>query len=281
MKKKDLKGFLAVALTIALVAATPFTALADTYTYANGGAFTDKNTLTWIANDGTVTTFGRGPVFSDVHPDITDPEYYLKGYYEQDGGSWDVPYHRDASTYNDALAQELKAFVHSFDWIRSDELTRATKVYERIANGQHGNVYAYPENISGFPLLMKGKGQCRNFSGEFRYLAKFVGLECETYDPFDMHQACLIKISGQWFATDPTAGDAQLPFLSNVITYPVDYETEVNRYAKETKAEREKSYIENPDSWVTRIDMMDRQLMAGEITEGQYDEMYAALIAEK
>lgn len=278
MKTKLFRRFTATALAMIFMTALPLTASADTNTYANGGAFTDKNTLTWTANDGTVTTYGRGPVFSDVHPDITDPEYYLKGYYEQEGGSWDAPYHRDSSTYNDALAQELKAFVHSFDWIHSDELTRATMVHDRIANGHYGNVYASAENISGFPLLMKGKGQCGDFSGEFKYLAKFVGLECETYAPFYMHQACLIKISGQWFATDPTGAS---PFLSNAKTHPVDYETEVNRYAKEAEAEREKSYIENPDSWATRIDMMDRQLMAGEITEAQYDEMYTALIAEK
>lgn len=39
------------------------------------GQFTDWNTLTWTANDGTETTFGRGPKFSDIHPDVCD-EYF-------------------------------------------------------------------------------------------------------------------------------------------------------------------------------------------------------------
>ncbi|WP_368373871.1 hypothetical protein, partial [[Clostridium] symbiosum] len=60
------------------------------------------------------------------------------------------------------------------------------------------------------------KGVCGDFSEEFQYLAKFVGLECEVYTPSYLHQACLLKINGQWFATDPTGTD---PFLSNGKTY--------------------------------------------------------------
>lgn len=235
----------------------------------NGGQFTDWNTLTWTANDGTETTFGRGPKFSDIHPDVTDPEYFLKGYYQQEGGYWDSPYHREASTYNDPLANELKAFVHSFDWLNSDELTRANMVHDRISNGYHGNTYEH--SAEAFTVLMTGKGICGDFSEEFQYLAKFVGLECEVYTPSYLHQACLVKINGQWFATDPTS---TLPFLSNAKTYPVAYETEKNRYDKELDAKWDAYFKENPGSMTEKIFRADQQLASGEITREQYDAMW-------
>lgn len=272
--KKIVSMFTTTIISAALLISTPFTAIAgQPNTGINGGQFTDWNTLTWTANDGTETTFGRGPKFSDIHPDVTDPEYFLKGYYQQEGGYWDSPYHREASTYNEPLANELKAFVHSFDWLNSDELTRANMVHDRISNGYHGNTYEH--SAEAFTVLMTGKGVCGDFSEEFQYLAKFVGLECEVYTPSYLHQACLVKINGHWFATDPTS---TLPFLSNAKTYPVDYETEKNRYDKESDAEWDAYKKENPDSWAVKINEMDRQLAAGEITDQQYDEMYTALL---
>ena len=253
-------------LTAALFVSTPLVTMAgQPNTGINGGQFTDWNTLTWTANDGTETTFGRGPKFSDIHPDVTDPEYFLKGYYQQKGGYWDSPYHREASTYNEPLANELKAFVHSFDWLNSDELTRANMVHDRISNGYHGNTYEH--SAEAFTVLMTGKGICGDFSEEFQYLAKFVGLECEVYTPSYLHQACLVKINGQWFATDPTS---TLPFLSNAKTYPVDYETEKNRYALESASEREKYNAENPDSLVTIIDLTNQKTAAGLISEADW-----------
>lgn len=226
--------------------------------YANGGYCSDVNNLTWTFDDGTVITYGRGSRFCDMHSEITDPEYYLKA----------------VSYYPDEVFQELQKFVNSFDWIHSDELTRAIMVHNRIANGYHGNVYASPENIS-FPVLMREKGQCRDFSSEFTDLAHFVGLECETYTPSYLHQACLIKINGQWFATDPTSG---LPFLSNSNIHPVDYETEYHRWEREEGERWDVYRSENPDSWATRIDEMNKQLATGVITEEQYDIMYEKLI---
>jgi len=32
----------------------------------------------YIWEDGTKTVLSGGPLFSEVHPEITDPEYYLK-----------------------------------------------------------------------------------------------------------------------------------------------------------------------------------------------------------
>ena len=270
MKKQFLnKCVIAIITAIILTMPSTIVMASQPNTGINGGQFTDWNTLTWTANDGTETTFGRGPKFSDIHPDVTDPEYFLKGYYQQEGGYWDSPYHREASTYNEPLANELKAFVHSFDWLNSDELTRANMVHDRISNGYHGNTYEH--SAEAFTVLMTGKGICGDFSEEFQYLAKFVGLECEVYTPSYLHQACLVKINGQWFATDPTS---TLPFLSNAKTYPVDYETEKNRYDKELDAKWDAYFKENPGSMTEKIFRADQQLASGEITREQYDAMW-------
>ena len=270
MKKQFLnKCVIAIITAIMLTMPSTIVMAGQPNTGINGGQFTDWNTLTWTANDGTETTFGRGPKFSDIHPDVTDPEYFLKGYYQQEGGYCDSPYHREASTYNDPLANELKAFVHSFDWLNSDELTRANMVHDRISNGYHGNTYEH--SAEAFTVLMTGKGICGDFSEEFQYLAKFVGLECEVYTPSYLHQACLVKINGQWFATDPTS---TLPFLSNAKTYPVAYETEKNRYDKELDAKWDAYFKENPGSMTEKIFRADQQLASGEITREQYDAMW-------
>lgn len=258
MKKRMIDRVLSVGLAMVMMVALPLTSFAEPNEGVNGGKFTDQNNLTWTANDGTVTTYGRGPKFSDVHPDITDPEYFLKKQEIEEA-------------YAPEVVAELKVFVNSFDWINSDELMRASMVYNRIANGCHGNTYEYPGS-SWYPVLMTGKGQCRDFSGEFKNLANFVGLECEVYTPSYLHQACLIKISGQWFALDPTDGIGI--FVSNGNMYPVDYETEYNRYDNELEAKWKAEYVANPEDPNAKANMMYLKLAAGEITVEEYNAMW-------
>lgn len=264
MKRRGIKRMLAAAMTVVLTAALPFVAFAEVGmrwvnedgTNTNGGYFSDTENLTWTANDGTVSTYGRGTKFSDVRPDVTDLEYFLKEANLLESG-----------TYAPEIVAELRAFVNSFDWIHSDELTRAKMVHDRVSNGHHGNVYKYPEG-SWYSVLMTGTGQCGDFSGEFKSLAKFVGLECEVYTPSDMHQACLLKISGQWFAIDPTASN---PFFSNDKMHPVDYETEYYRWGKEMHAKAAAEYAANPNDLAARIYLLNNQLAEGEITREQYE----------
>lgn len=280
MKKSNQENFITIitttVLTTALLVVIPLVAMAgQPNTGINGGQFTDFNTLTWTNNDGTDMTYGRGPVFSEVHPEITDPEYYLKEYYLYPGddktqnskGEWK---HNDP--YN--ALEDLRNFVNSFDWIHADELTRAENVFKRIANGQNGNVYdtgGVSTYEGGYRILRTGIGICENFSDEFCGLAQFVGLECKTYTPSKAHQSCLLKINGQWFAVDPTSGT---PMYSNNTTYPVDYETEKNRYALESDAEWDAYLKENPNSSLEQqFDMMDR-LANGEITLDEYNAMW-------
>lgn len=275
MKMK--KRLVACLLAAGMALSGAGTALADN-TYSNGGYFSDPNTLTWEWNDGTVVTYGRGPVFSDVHPEITDSEYYLKEL-TQYPGETGVVYNSQGNPkadYSDEIVAELRKFVNSFDWIHSDELTRAEMAFNRIANGFSGNYYEMPSR-QGWGVLMDGHGQCRDFSEEFAKLCSYVGLECVTYTPSDNHQACLLKIGNQWYAVDPTSG-AQ--FHSNATTHPVDYETELHRYENEAKAEEEKFIQENPDNPVALIMQWNQQLIAGEITLDEYNVRYNALMEQ-
>ena len=46
--------------------------------YANGGYWSNQDTMEWTLQNGTAEVYGRGPVFSELHPEITDPEHYLE-----------------------------------------------------------------------------------------------------------------------------------------------------------------------------------------------------------
>lgn len=266
MKMK--KRLVACLLAAGMVLSGAGTALADN-TYSNGGYFSDPNTLTWEWNDGTVVTYGRGPVFSDVHPEITDPEYYLKEL-TQYPGETGVVYNSQGNPkadYSDEAVAELQKFVNSFDWIHSDELTRAEMVFNRIANGFSGNYYKASMNPN-WCVLLEGHGVCKDFAEEFATMCRIVGLECVTYTPSYMHEACLLKIGNQWYAVDPTSG-AQ--FYSDITTHPVDYETELHRYENEMNAKVaavEAGENTNPNDIAYALTM---KLAKGEITSEEYN----------
>ena len=90
---------------------------------------------------------GGGFIFSDQRPEITDPEYYLKEWYNspQEGeqsilnahGEYKTPY----NNYMDEAYPLLQEFLHSFDWIHADEYTRYQKAFERVGAAYHGNIY--------------------------------------------------------------------------------------------------------------------------------------------
>lgn len=275
MKMK--KRLMACLLAAGMALSGTGTALADN-TYSNGGYFSDPNTLTWEWNDGTVVTYGRGTVFSDVHPEITDPEYYLKEL-TQYPGETGVVYNSQGNpkaNYSDEAVRELQKFVNSFDWIHSDELTRAETVFNRIANGFSGNYYKASMNPN-WCVLLEGHGVCKDFAEEFATMCRIVGLECVTYTPSYLHEACLLKIGNQWYAVDPTSG-AQ--FYSDITTHPVDYETELHRYENEAKAEREQFMQENPDDPTVQLMIWNQQLSAGEITLDEFNARYNALVEQ-
>lgn len=257
--------------TISILCSSFGTAMADA-DYQNGGHYTDRENLTWTTNEGQTLVIGRGPIYADEHPEITDLEYLLKEavrYPEETGTVVLNSQGQPKDNYDAAIVAELREFVTSFDWIHSDELTRAQKVHDRIANGSNGNFYQEPNG--SFSVLMNGYGMCGDFSEEFAKLCEYVGLECVLYTPSEKHQACLLKIGEQWLATDPTGGD---PFISNGKTHPVDFETEYHRYEKEAAAKAQQFIDENPDNPAAILMEMNRQLAIGEITEEEYDAKY-------
>lgn len=255
MEKQRVKQRLPVILAGIFSAAVSMTALADN-NGVNGGTWTDGENLTWETNDGTVTTFGRGPVFADEHPEITDPEYFLK----------------EPITYPVEVLQELRKFVSSFDWIHSDELTRVQMVHDRISNGcgpDNRNRYELDIDTPHFSVLLNGKGICKDFAAEFANLCKYVGVECVTYEPSFLHEACLVKIGDQWLATDPT--DSTPFFLSNGKTYPVDFETEYNRYANEVQTEIDEADAGLTDDLQSLGLALTFKMTSGEITAEEYE----------
>lgn len=275
--KRIYKSIIATVMAMATLTATVFPAYAAQFgnVLDGNGIWSDTNNLTWTFNNGGSVTIGRGPVFSNVHPEITDPEYFLKesilypgetiGAKNSAGG-----YKAD---YSEALPL-LQEFVNSFDWIHSDELTRLQKVFERIANGQSGNTEGSPV-ASSFPVLQYGKGVCMSFASDFQRLASYVGLESVTYDQSAVHVACLVKINGQWITVDPYVNS---PLFNNLRTVPVDYETEYNRYANEVNSSQ---WYQDQKEEFARADELKRRWEAGELTEEEYLRLLYPYLSEE
>lgn len=47
------------------------------YALGYGGYWKEIENLTWVSESGESTTFGRGPKYSDLYPEATDPEFIL------------------------------------------------------------------------------------------------------------------------------------------------------------------------------------------------------------
>lgn len=223
---------------------------------ADGGQWINSDNLTWKSKEGEIVVIGRGPKYSDRHPEVTDREYILKDtvWYlngaefmdYDDPNYWSSKGERKLLIHYADEYERLRTFVNSFDWIHSDELTRMTKVWEYVANGVNGNKYGTPsrDGYVIFPLLEQKVGVCSDFAEAYCGLAKLIGLECVTYKPAVNHEACLVKVNGQWLTIDPTSGWS---VLSDV--YPVDYETEYNRGEKEFRESDTWKKLQEEKSW--------------------------------
>lgn len=222
----------------------------------NGGWWSDRNmdNLTWTYEDdptgipdGTTLVLGRGNIFATQHPEVTDPEYCLKQvvfYPGEDRMQFDENGNQLKRDVSDEALQELQKFVNSFDWIHSDELTRAQAVWNRVACNNKDRVYGIPDHSRGvLPIIQNGVGKCGDYSEEFQLVARSVGLECELYIPSFLHQACMIKIGDQWLTIDPTqggvngSGEGTGAFLNSMFT-PVDFETEYYSYDRSGLAKK-------------------------------------------
>jgi len=264
MKKKRLAAF---ALVSALMVGNVSTTFAATFgsigDSAAKGTWSDTNNLTWTWWDGSGSVvIGAGSVFSDVHPEITDPEYFLKENICYPGESVGVlnSQGKPKADYTEGTLPLLQEFVNSFDWIHLDEVTRLKMVYDRLANGKNGNTTERGGALVSFSVLEDKKGNCGNYSSDFARLCNYVGLECVSYTPAYMHTACLVKINNQWITVDPYAGTG---LFDNGLTVPVDFEIEFNRHDNETR---------NSAEFKAVMDMAEaaRKARAGEITWTEY-----------
>ncbi len=187
-------------------------------------------------------TMGSGYVFSEQHPEITDPEYFLKEWYNyphegEQGiltkeGTYKTPY----NNHMDEAFPLLQEFVHSFDWIHADEYTRYQKAFERIGAAYHGNVYdtdaGYNRSRERWLVLRSGHGMCEQFSNELAELCKLIGVQCEAYQSSAYHKRCLVKIGETWYVVDPTNNGYKN-------CKAVDYSAEKDRYKNEYFASEE------------------------------------------
>ena len=209
---------------------------------------------------------GSGAIFSDQHPKITDPEYYLKEWYNspQEGeqsilnahGEYKTPY----NNYMDEAYPLLQEFLHSFDWIHADEYTRYQKVFERVGAAYHGNVYdadaGYNRSKERWLVLRTGHGMCEQFSNELAELCKLVGVRCEAYQSSAYHKRCLVQIGEIWYVVDPTNNGVKN-------CKAVDYAAERDRYKNEYFASEEAQKLQE------QLDMGEKA-QKGEITWREY-----------
>ena len=277
-KKVTNKSGYTAMLTAAMIAAGGFSAYAGNRG-THGGEWKDTECLRWEWQNGEISSFGNGSVFSEQHPEITVREYYLKELVRYPGErnpAWNEKGEPKAN-YSDASVEELRRFVNGVDWIHADEKTRLLYVHDRIANGEGGfnqNHYGSPDGTKNFPVLEGGMGVCRDFAEEFQFLCRLVGLECVTYTPEYLHDACMVRIGGQWYATDPTSS---LPLFSNVKTYPVDFETEFYRYENQEREQRKKDYEAEPDSIANVLALTLTMRGEGSISDAAWEGIQAPL----
>lgn len=255
-------------MAVLLAGAGAFSALAAEG-YVNGGYWSNQDMMEWTLQDGTAKRYDRGAVFGELHPEITDPEHYLKEMFCLAGTNREGSQEKECLT--EAEIKQLEEFLHSFDWIHSDEVTRAEKIYDRIANGHSGNQYRMPDSSlrsSRFPILTGGFGVCENFADEYAGLASLTGLQCEAYDSDINHRACLLKIGERWFRVDPTSSSA---FFSNLSFCPVDYESEKKRVSAESEKKWNAYFKKHQDSRLKEDFLMMDRLAEGEITAEEYN----------
>lgn len=178
-KKTTNKSGCTAVLAAAMITAGGFSAYAGNQG-THGGEWKDTESLIWEWQNGEMSFYGNGSIFSEQHPEITDPEYYLKEAVRYPGEAnpgWNTKGEPKAN-YSWASLEELQKFVNSFDWLHSDEKTRLLYVHNRIANGEGGfnqNHYGSPEEAKDFPVLEGGVGVCRDFAEEFQFLCRIVG----------------------------------------------------------------------------------------------------------
>lgn len=234
------------------------------------GNWIDQANLTWQFENGETATIGTGPRFSDEHPDITDPEYYLKQWVLYPGEtSGTAPDGTMKSNYSADLPL-LQKYLQESDWIHKTEAERFWMIYDRLAVGHHGNKYAVSSSSIpySFSVFSEGEGICRNYAADIERLAKFVGLESVTDNSSEMHETALVKVNGQWLYVDGVVDTGSNPHELCYAVIPVDFDTEYRRYEREYFASDE---YKNHMAYMDEAKKLFDRFSAGELTYLEYE----------
>lgn len=137
----------------------------------------------------------------------------------------------DTSEAN-ALLNEVKSFMNSFDWRSASDLEKATRICNRIheasydhdaANEAQTTGWSESSSYGAYGCLVNGKAVCQGYTEAANLLAICVGLQ--TMGMGDVgHTYPLFLVDGIWLANEPTTQDKYFT-VANVYEYNPIYRT--------------------------------------------------------
>ena len=111
-----------------------------------------------------------------------------------------------------ALLNEVKSFMNSFDWRNASDLEKATRICNRIHKASYDNDAANEAATTGwsnslsygaYGCLVNGKAVCQGYTEAAGLLGYAVGLK--TFEMGDVgHTYPLFLVDGVWLANEPT-----------------------------------------------------------------------------
>lgn len=111
-----------------------------------------------------------------------------------------------------ALANEVKAFMNSFDWRNASDLEKATRICERIHRASYDHDAANEAQTTGwsdslsyteYGCLVNGKAVCQGYTGAANLLGLAVGLK--TFEMGDVgHTYPVFLVEDVWLGNEPT-----------------------------------------------------------------------------
>lgn len=121
--------------------------------------------------------------------------------------------HRTSGTPEvNALLNEVKGFMNSFDWRNASDLEKATRICNRIhkasydwdaANEATNTGWSESDSYGAYGCLVKGKAVCQGYTEAAILLGYAVGLK--TFEMGDIgHTYPLFLVDGIWLANEPT-----------------------------------------------------------------------------
>ena len=139
--------------------------------------------------------------------------------------------HKSSGTpESNALLNEVKEFMNSFDWRNASDLEKATRICNRIHQASYDHDAANEADTTGwsnsvsygaYGCLVKGKAVCQGYTEAAGLLGYAVGLK--TFEMGDIgHTYPLFLVDGIWLANEPTTQDKYFT-VANVYEYNPGY----------------------------------------------------------